>query len=512
MTRRLAAVVALVMALAGAPACQAPVATPPGWITVALASSPTNLDPGIGLDESSQRVHMLVFSALTKIGPDLRIVPDLATRLDTTDYQTYVVSIPSGVRFHDGREMTSADVAYTFRRFLDPRFVSGRKGAYVDLAAVDIVDRYSVAFRLKSPSAAFPASLANMGIVPDGSGPGLARQPVGSGPYRVTAFVPDDHVRLEAFDGYYRGRPNNRGLVIKVVPDETMRGLELRNGSVDLVVNDVSPDLVHTLQRVPALDVVTAPGTDFAYIGLNLRDPLLADRRVRLALAHAIDRRAITDDLRRGQARPANNLIPAVSWAFNPDIPAYAHDPARARALLDEAGYPDPDGDGPEPRLHLTLKTSTSEVYRLQAAVLQAQLAKVGIAVDVRSYEFATLFSDIVRGTVQMYTLVFTGGSVSDPDILRRVFHSSQTPPTGFNRAWYRNADVDRLLDAATAATDSAERRRRYGEVQRLVATDLPMIGLWSRENVAVRRRGMAGVTLTPIGDFDFLRDVVPAR
>jgi peptide/nickel transport system substrate-binding protein len=200
-----------------------------------------------------------------------------------------------------------------------------------------------------------------------------------------------------------------------------------------------------------------------------------------------------------------------MSWAYSADLPSYDHDALRAQALLDEAGYPDPDGAGPQPRLRLTLKTSTAEIYRLQAAVLQAQLQEIGIAVDVRSYEFATLFSDVVRGTVQLYTLVFTGGSVADPDILRRVFHSKQTPPSGFNRAWYANADVDALLDAATAATAEADRRRLYVEAQRRVAEDLPMIGLWSRENVAVHRRGMTGVRLTPIGDLDFLRDVTPA-
>jgi peptide/nickel transport system substrate-binding protein len=351
-----------------------------------------------------------------------------------------------------------------------------------------------------------------MGIVPEGSGASLARAPIGSGPYRVTEFVADDHVTLEAFRDYYRGSPANQGVVIKVVPDETMRGLELRNGSVDLVVNDVSPDVVHGLQAVPDLEVITAPGTDFAYIGMNLRDPLLKDRRIRQAIAYGIDRSEITNYLRRGQARPASGLIPSMSWAFSPDLPDYQHDVTRAKALLDEAGYQDPDGDGPVPRLHLTLKTSTSEIYRLQASVLQAQLQRIGIAVDVRSYEFATLFSDIVRGTVQMYTLVYTGGSVADPDILRRVFHSNQTPPSGFNRAWYDSPEVDALLDAATATTSEADRRRLYVEAQRIVAEDLPMIGLWSRQNVAVQRRGMTGVALSPIGDLDFLRGVTAVR
>ena len=200
-------------------------ANPPrsDWIVLALASSPTNLDPAVGLDESSQRLHQLMFSSLLRIDDNLRNVPDLATRFEMQDPRTYVAEIPPGVRFHDGREMTSEDVVYTFRRFLDPAFVSGRKGAYQDLAAVDTIDRYTVAFRLKRPSGSFSANLINMGIVPAGSGGTMALSPVGSGPYRFQEIVADDHVTLRRFDGYYRGTPKNAGLVFKVVPDETMR-------------------------------------------------------------------------------------------------------------------------------------------------------------------------------------------------------------------------------------------------------------------------------------------------
>jgi peptide/nickel transport system substrate-binding protein len=491
-----------------AAACQAAVPPPRGSIVIALQSSPTNLDPGIGLDESSQRVHALIFSSLLRIDDNLRNVPDLATRFETTDYRSYVAAIPAGVRFHDGREMTSADVAYTFRRFLDPAFVSGRKGAYQELVSVDTLDRYTVAFRLRAPSASFPANLTNMGIVPEGSSAALGRAPIGSGPYRFVEFLPDDHVTLAANPSYYRGAPKNEGLVFKVVPDETMRGLELRKGDVDLIVNDLSPDMIHGLQETGTVSVITGQGTDYAYMGLNLRDPILQDRRVRHAIGYAIDRDAIIKYLRRGQARLTAGIVPSMSWAAADDVFTFSHDVARARALLDEAGFPDPDGAGPRPRLTLSLKTSTSEVYRVQAAALQQQLAAAGIALEIRSYEFATLFSDVIRGNVQLYTLVFTGGSVADPDILRRVFHSTQTPPSGFNRAYYSNPEVDRLLDLASTSFTDAERRRAYVEAQRLIALDAPMISLWARTNVAVAQRSLTGIRLSPIGDLDFLRDV----
>lgn len=503
--RRLA--MALVVALAAA-TCARGARPPRDFIVVGTVNAPTTMDPLVGLDESSQRIHQLLFSSLLTIGDDLSIVPDLAVRFDTTDAQTYVAAIPPGVRFHDGREMTSADVAYTFRRFLDPTFVSGKKGAFKDLRSVDVVDRYTVAFHLKGPSGAFPASLTNLGIVPEGTGAEAARAPIGSGPYRLEQFVPDDHVTLEAFAGYYRGAPANPGIVIKVVPDDTMRGLELRKGDVDLVVNDLAPDLAYALRAAGRLQVVTSPGTDFAYIGLNLRDPLLANPQVRQAIGYAIDRRAIVRYLRRDFARPASGIIPDISWAYSPDLFSFPYDPVRARALLDEAGYPDPDGDGPLPRLRLTFKTSTAEQYRLQAAVLQEQLSHVGIALDIRSYEFATLFTDIVKGNFQMYTLVFSGGATSDPDILRRVFHSTQAPPNGFNRGHYANPETDRLLDLATEATTLADRTRYYVAAERVIAADAPIISLYARTNVVIAQADLDGIRVSPLGDFAFLSHV----
>ena len=490
-------------------ACSGARHTPSDVIVVALTNSPTNLDPGVGLDESSQKIHQLLFRSLLKTDASLRVVPDLAVRFETSDSKNYLAEIPRGVKFHDGREMTADDVAFTFRRFLDPAFLSGRKGAYSSLAAVDVVDRYTVMFRLRAASASFPINLI-MGIVPAGTGPSAARSPIGSGPYRLAEFVPDDHVTLSPFTDAYGGAPANGGLEFKVVPDETMRGLELRKRSVDIVVNDLSPDLVHGLQQIPSLASTTSPGTDYAYIGFNLRDPALADRRVRWAIADAVDTQAIVDYLRRGLARRTTGIVPSMSWAYESDVKQYARDPAEARRLLDEAGFPDPDGDGPLPRLRLTLKTSTDERYRLQATVIQQNLAEVGIALEIRSYEFATLMSDVIRGNVQLYTLQFVG--VTDPDMLRRAFHSSQTPPAGFNRGHYRNPDVDALIDQAGLALDEAARRALYAQVQQLVAADAPYVSLWAKTNVAVFQADLSGVALSPTAEFTFLKSVRRVR
>ena len=159
--------------------------------------------------------------------------------------------------------------------------------------------------------------------------------------------------------------------------------------------------------------------------------------------------------LRRGLATIASGVLPPMSWAFEPDVVKYVHDPARAKTLLDEAGYADPDGDGPRPRFTLSLKVSNIE-FMPSSAVIQQNLREVGIRLDVRTYEFATLYADVLKGNFQMFFLQWTAGATADPDILRRIFHSGQTPPLGFNRGYFADPRVDRSLDEATVSIDVA--------------------------------------------------------
>ena len=492
--------------VAATPACSEPPRRD-GVIVVATTNSAAVLDPRIGTDEVSQKAHQLLYGSLVRIANDLRVVPDLAETIEQPDPLTYVARLRRGVLFHNGRELTSEDVVYTFRSFLDPKF-GGRSGAYRLLAAVDAPDKYTVEFRLKEAFAAFPVNLV-MGIVQAGSGTANIRQPIGTGPYKLAEFVPDDRLVLAPFPQYWEGAPRNAGLILKVVPDDTMRGLELRKGTVDLVVNDIAPDIVWQLREEGRLPVVTAPGSDYAYMGVNLTHPILSRLEVRQAIALAIDREAIVKHLRRGLATPAAGIVPPMSWAFEPNVFELRHDPAEAMRLLDAAGYPDPDGDGPGTRFALTLRTSTSEVYRLQAAAIQHDLARVGIRLDVRSTETLTLFADMARGNFQLYTALFVG--VTDPDMLRRVFHSAQKPPAGLNRVFYSNPEVDRLIDEAARAASEEDRKALYSRAQQLTAADLPYVPLWYRLNVAVSQPDIRGVSLSPTADFSFLRHVFRA-
>jgi len=491
-------------------ACSAPqAATPRGAIVLGIRTGPNNIDPRLANDETSERVGQLVFNTLLDIGDDLRLKPMLAERLENPDPLTYVATLRRGVKFHDGHEMTAKDVVFTFSQMIDPAFLSPFKGAYRSLESIRALDDYHVVFALKEPFTAFPNQLAGpLPVIPAGSGPDFGEHPIGTGPYKFVRYRVDDNLVLAPFEDYFGGAPKNNGIVMRVLPDDTMRGLELQKGSIDLVINDLPPDIVHQFEG-KGFHIAKSPGLDYSYIGINMLDPVLKDKRVRHAIGYAIDRRAIVEYLRRGLARPATGLIPSQAWAYEPDIFQFTYDPNRARQLLDEAGYKDPDGDGPLSRLRLSLKVGNAEEVRLQATVIQQQLRDVGIDVDVQSYEFATMYADVIKGNFRMFGLQWVGGAMVDPDILRRVFYSTQTPPAGFNRGHYSNPEVDRLLDLAGAAKAEAERKKYYGEVQKIVADDAPYISIWNRTNVAIARPTVTGLHLNATSDFGALKDVM---
>jgi peptide/nickel transport system substrate-binding protein len=235
---------------------------------------------------------------------------------------------------------------------------------------------------------------------------------------------------------------------------------------------------------------------------MNLRDPILRDVRERRALAYAIDSGPLIHYLWRDLARPANSLLPPQHWAYR-EVASYEHDPQKARELLDAAGYPLKNGV----RFHLRMKTSMEESTRLLAAVLQQQLREVGIALDIRSFEFATFFADVQKGAFQIYSLRWIGGN-EDPDMFEYVFDTSSFPPARANRGYYSNPKVDALLAQARKEVDQETRKQIYFEVQQILANDLPYINLWYLDNVIAYRPRVKGITLNPSGSFEFIKAV----
>jgi len=249
-----------------------------------------------------------------------------------------------------------------------------------------------------------------------------------------------------------------------------------------------------------------SPGSIYAYLAFNLRDAIVKDVRVRQAIAYAIDRQPMIHYLWRDMARPAASVLPPESWAYDGEVRTYTHDPARARQLLDAAGYPERNGV----RFHLTMKTSTEESTRLMVAVLQQQLREVGIALDIRAFEFATFYSDVQKGAFQIFSMRWTGNE--DPDILEHVFSSQSFPPRRANRGYYSNPRVDALIDDARSTVDRDRRKRDYDEIQRIVAEDQPYVNLWYFDNVLVHTARVRNLRVSASGNYDFLKTAELAR
>ena len=468
-----------------------------------IESSPTNLDPRVGIDASSERIHELIFDDLLERDEHLNVRPALAERWDIPDRLTYIFHLHHGVKFHDGGPLTARDVKWTFDSMLQGKIRSTKTAAYRFVDRVEARDDYTVVFHLKEPFATLLWNLSDgaMGIVPYGSGDEISRRPIGSGPFRFISAEPDKEVIIERNSDYWGEKARLERVRFMVVPDTTTRALELRKGSADIVNNALTSDLVLALEREPNLEVLHGPGTVLNYLAFNLRDPILKDVRVRRAIAFAINRQPMIEYLWRGFAQPAASVLPRQSWAYNAEVPGYDYDPQRARQILDTAGYRAVGGV----RFHLTMKTSTEETTRLIAAVLQQQLREVGIAIDIRTFEFATFFSDVTSGAYQLYSLRWIGGN-EDPDIFEYAFHSAKFPPHGANRSYYSNPRIDALIDQARSELDQNTRKQFYAEIQQILADELPYVNLWYLDNMLVHSKRVQGLTLNPSGNYDFLK------
>jgi peptide/nickel transport system substrate-binding protein len=496
----------------------------PGSVVMIIESSPNNLDLRVGTDAQSERVGGQIFDALVKKDEHYDLRPWLATNWEQPDALTWVFHLRDGVRFHDGRPLEAEDVAYTIRSLIDGavgNLVTAKSGNFAAVNKAEARDRLTVVVRMKRPDAGLLFNMSDglFGVVPRGSGKDFGLHPVGSGPFRFVSAVQDKEVIVERNHDYWAdgvdalpavaaGAQRIERIRFTVVPDTITSALELKKGSADLASNVVTLDMIHTLEAEPNLKVESGGGSPVVYVTFNVTDRLLKDKRVRQAVACAIDRQAIVDAIWRRQARLANTLLPMGHWAgaTNDELaqgPSYPHDVARAQRLLEEAGFP-AGRDGV--RMRLTMKTSTDETTRLMAAVLQQQLRAAGIALEIRSAEFGTFYADVTKGAFQIYALRWIGSN-EDPDIFHYAYGSDRMPPKGANRGRYSNPRVDALLAEASASSDRAVRKKDYVEVQRILAEELPGIPLWYPNNELVHTRRIVNVRPRASGTFDFLRE-----
>jgi peptide/nickel transport system substrate-binding protein len=481
---------------------------PTGYLTVGIESNPLRLDPRYATDANSVRVSDLIYNSLLRADEKSQLRLELAKSWRMADDRTYFFDLRQDVRFHNGKQLTAEDVKYTFESILDPRNQSPKRGLLKPLQAVEQHGPFRIRFRLFSPHAPFLEQLT-LGIVPAGSeSDPLSNRapPPGSGPFILNSIDSGEKITLSANPDYWEGQPKIAGLVVKVVPDAMVRVLEFKKGTIDFLQNDIEPDMLPWLKRNTDAAIEANQGTTFQYIGINLTHPILKHRKVRQAIAYAIDREAIIRHLLKGLGTPASGVLSPLNWAFESAVDQWPYDPEKAKRLLDEAGFRDPDGDGPLPRFRLSFKTTNIDLRKRIAEALKDQLQRVGIELEIRTYEWGTFYSDIKKGDFHLYTLAWVG--VLDPDIYYQIFHSGSIPPDGDNRGRYSNTAVDDLLEKGRRSTDMTERKRIYSQIQKVLAADLPYIPLWWWKNVIVKKPSLQGFVPYPDGDLTALKSV----
>ena len=492
-----------------------------GEVIVGVDDAAESLDPRIGTSLASYRVHQLIYNPLSDQDAAGRIVPSLAESWESEEVAgddgprwLWRFKLRSGVRFHDGKPLTSADVVYTYNSLLSPEFISRKKAAFDFVESVEAESPESVIFTLNKPQPWFPAALAAVGIVPEGFSED--DMPIGTGPFRYVGREGSQRFFFAGNDDFFLGPPGVEKLTLKVIPDPTTMALELMHGSIDITINDISPNVVPSM-RDRGLNVVTAPGLPYEYIGINHRHPILGNRLVRQAIAHAIDRSTVITTYLDSLARPAVSPLLPQLWEGNPEFAGYKYDPETAKKLLDAAGFPDQDGDGPRPRFTIIYKCSTNRGGRDLATIFKRQLADIGIALDVRSLEFQTFYADIVAGNFALYQLRWVG--IANPDFFGAAFHSTSVPDVpgppaqaarrkrgSFNRGRYSNPEVDSLIEQAEAELDMERRWQIQARLQQTLAEDLPYIDLWYRDNFLAARADLKGFELTLNASFSALR------
>ena len=450
-----------------------------GTIIFAVATAPSVLDPRLAGDAASERTNALLYDKLVRLDEQGEPRASMAKwqRLGPKHYR--ITLLAERATFWDGRKPAASDVVATYRSVLDPQLGSPHSGALAHLARVEETATGAVDFFLTRPDPVFPSRLT-VGIVPAQrlADEGLARRPLGSGSFAFVKWRADGGLLLER-------RQDGQKIALIPVADPTMRALKLLRGEAHLLQNDLPSELYGYLAGSSKLQLHEKPGTTFAYIGFNLSDPVLSDRRVRAAIAHAIDRNAIIEHLFGGRAQTAESVLRPEHWAGVEDLEPYRYDPVLARTYLQDAGY------GEHNPLVLSYKTSTDPFRVRIAHVFQSQLARIGIELKISSYDWGTFFGDIKAGRFQMYSLAWVG--VNTPDILRYAFHSASIPPGGANRGYYRSVDTDALIAQAEQA-DPDTAAPLYAQIQHKVHRDLVYLPLWYESNV-VASRGLEGYT-----------------
>ncbi len=528
----------VLLALAGcgggeAPSAEAPPAqtgSPAHGDTIVEASigDISGLIPNITSDGASHSVGSLIYDGLIRADRDLSLTGELAESWEISkDERTITFHLKRGVRWHDGTPFTARDVEFTYRYMRDPKTPTAYAEDFLQVARTEVVDPYTYRVHYEKPYA--PALLswalwvlpAHLLEEPWRKGVDLRttpqnRHPVGTGPFRFQEWKTQEKVVLLANPDYHRGRPYLDRVLLRIIPDSATIFLELKARNVDMA--GLTPLQFTRQTDYPAFaksfEKYRYLSNSYAYLGFNLKDPRFADRTVRHAIAHAIDKREIIEGVLLGLGQEAVGPYKPGTWWYTDAVRTFPYDPDRAKALLREAGWRDRDGDGILEKdgkpFRFTIRTNQGNSVRIQTAeIIQRRLKAVGIDVSIHVVEWAAFINTFIRKR-DFEAIILGWGLGLDPDQYE-IWHSGKTGPDQLNHVSYGNPEVDRLLESGRRTFNQERRKAIYAELQRVLAEDQPIVFLYVPDALTAVSSRIRGIEPAPAGiSWNFIKWYVP--
>jgi peptide/nickel transport system substrate-binding protein len=479
----------------------------------------SSLIPNITNDVSSREVGDLMYNGLVTLGRELEIVPELAKSWQfSKDCLTLDFELHDKVRWHDGRPFTAADVVFTYDAMLHPKTPSSYKADFDAVDRVEATGSHTVRVTYKRPYARALLSWA-MTMLPkhllesyvkEGKireAPQNWSAPVGTGPYRFQEMKSGEKIVVVANPEYFKGRPHVSRIVYRIIPSQATIFLELKAQGVD--VASLTALQYKRQTEYPAFEKAYQkfryPSSGYTYFGFNLKDPRFADRRVRLAFAHAINKQELLDGVVMGLGREATGPFRPGHWANNAAVKGVPYDPKRAAALLAEAGWTTRNAEGllvkdGKPFTFELLTNQGNDERKKVAEIIQAALREIGVGVDIRILEWAALLKEhIKKRPVGFDSLILGWSTAADPDQFV-VWHSSQMGADELNHISYASPEADALLEAGRTSCHQAERVKFYHRLHQVLADDQPVVFLYWRDALPAIASRVRGINPGPAG------------
>jgi peptide/nickel transport system substrate-binding protein len=474
-------------------------------------------------DQPSHAAAAFVFNGLVRYDKNLKLEGELAESWNVSpDGKRITFRLRKGVKWHDGAPFTSDDVLFTYRKMIDPKTPTAYAEDFKQVSRVSAPDPHTFIAEYDKP---FSPALASWGmhILPkhllekysDISKSPLNKKPVGTGPYRFLEWKTGEKVVFEENPDYFEGRPYISRVVIRVIPDPATMFLELKSGGIDYM--GMTP-LQFTRQTGTAefrnsFNKYRYLSFGYTYLGFRLSHPFFSDKRVRQAMAHAINKQEIIDGVLFGLGQEATGPYKPGTWAYNPDVKKFPFDAGKAKALLAEAGWkPGTDGtlEKGGQKFRFTVLTNAGNESRAKtAAIIQQNLAAVGIQMEIRTVEWAAFINEFVKK--RKFDALILGWTIpQDPDLFD-IWSSTKTGPDELNHIGFANPEVDRLLEQGRRTFDMDQRKKAYFRIQEILADEQPIVFLYVPDALQAIHKRFRGIEPAPAGiDYNFIKWYVP--